>query len=327
LIHNYGLAVSEIEYIIGRISGRFQPPSISPSQRPAFGSKYEKPSIIEKAGDEFILELSREAARHSARQVPQPIPPIILGHGSYYQQPIYPQTSAGLFGLQVYICNTCFTMKCKQIYFVPGEKGGILESPQVCMEYKPELLENSKMTADEFVNHSKRDLPQYLRLCMNYWSGEHTELEAIEIPSDPFKNEGTATFVDKSTTGKRSITLSYSEEKCVYLTPESKWALRAISERQTTLSDKELFEFFQMTKDATFGFFKMQKNNSVGTYMMAVSKTTNPTTSNKQLLTALSGSDLSNEHRPSRSPIRTTDNPSKQPAYDVPIPVHASLAQ
>ena len=142
------------------------------------------------------------------------------------------------------------------------------------------------MTGEQYIHYFSKDFPRYLKDCIANWTNNKTGLIAAEL-SDPARDNDRITFVLSGTAGeKKSITLQYSEEKCLELNPKDtgSWALRAIKEKRTPINEQELEAFLHKTKDSTFGFFKMMGRDDVTfhLYLIAVVKDESPGSSSSR---------------------------------------------
>jgi hypothetical protein len=303
--------------MIGRISGRFLPP-LPPTERPAFKRRDEQ-SYMDKLNDEFTKELWRELARTHVRTSFEPKPQLISATGPLTSPLPDPfNLAAGLFGIQAYVCNNCYAIKSRMMSFVPGDRGNVILSPSPCLGPSPDVLINLGMNAEQYITLRSKSLPSHLKNLINMWPGNQVSLvaaEVVQVPADQRSNNSRIAFVNqnKKTGNKRSISLPYSDAKCINLNSGCSWAFRATRIRQTPVTETELMEFLQMTKDSTFGFFKVPINNSVRIYLMALRKTAEANGNDDHLIQLLRIPTPENAEKPKpieSPPIQTSQKPA-----------------
>jgi hypothetical protein len=115
---------------------------------------------------------------------------------------------------------------------------------------------------------------------MASWANNKVCLLTAEVIRTPTQNHNNnlVTFVmsDEASRQKmRSITLDYSEEKCVKLSAANtagSWVTRAIEKKRTPLKDNELSEFLQIVADSTFAFLRIGTDAAAHVYLMALAK-------------------------------------------------------
>jgi hypothetical protein len=297
-----GFGVTETEYIIGRVSGKFVPPLFMPSigKRPIFGpatkeaerkeeksgERKEIKTIHERATDEFYIEFCRESARIWARNQFNPVQRFISATDYYYQQPAPDpfNLGGGLFGIQAYVCKKCYAIKPRMLYFVLGEKGGSIETPIFCNKDGTHLLMEAKMTGEQYINYLSKHFPRYLKECIDNWTHNKTGLIAAEVSDATLDNDMISFVLSGATGEKKSITLQYSEENCIDLNPKDtgSWVLRAIKEKRTSINEEELEAFLDKTGASTFGFFKITGRRKIAgsLYLIAVVKDEGPGSEN-----------------------------------------------
>lgn len=270
------LPVREVEYFLGRQSGKFPAPSyISASEnRPNFKPKMDQRSFLEIALDESFIEFWREAGRINARNVFLPANRF-AATGSYNQEPISAfDANKQLFGMTAYICDKCFMMKPKMIYFSDGEKGGLSEQMIYCAVEIPDHILMMKEKREDYISRLSKGFPQFLKVCVDAWTSRKNSIVAVEV-FDPARTSNKITFVLAGSGGRKfSISLQYSDDKSIKLDPSNTgaWALRAIENKHTAVNDQELIEFLGKVNESTFGFFKKEEKDGVHIYLMAVAK-------------------------------------------------------
>lgn len=110
---------------------------------------------------------------------------------------------------------------------------------------------------------------------VKFWTKNKPVLIATEVSDQLEVNDRVKVVVSDALTGlEKSITLIYSEEKCIAMSPEDAggWAERAIVNGRTAINDKELSEFLNKTGNTSFRFFKLKGKDDgiVRRYLMAL---------------------------------------------------------
>ncbi len=278
--------MKDILYIVSLLSGGLSPPqptSGSPSdRRPTFGAEKDaqkNPTWAERGAEESYLEYCREIGRSMARSALNPAPQFVSNGGVNYASPQY--TTDGLdaggflFGISGYICNKCYHFKIRMSYFVPGGHGGSVDPPVFCNGDGEEVLKIAGMTAEEYIAMYSKKLSEYVKSSIMKWTKNKPVLRALEMTDQLKANERRRIIVSNVATGlEKSITLSYSEEKCVVFSHEDtpSWAQRAILNGRTMMDDKEVLEFLNKTGNSSFGFFKQKRKDEGPSdmYMLAI---------------------------------------------------------
>ena len=115
---------------------------------------------------------------------------------------------------------------------------------------------------------SRQKVQDKLKYCVKTWTNNKPMLTAIRIP-ESFHGNSIRLLQERN---KQSISLEYSLEKNIELDidDENHWAPRCIRAGTTALSDDELSDFLNKTKNATFGFFTVKIKEFKGIYLMAI---------------------------------------------------------
>lgn len=259
-----GYPVPDTEYVIGRMSGKFLPPP-TPTSRP--------PTFKPKKGSLPLEDNRSNVASEIAKSLSELL--LYLYTYSSKQTALNPyNVEGGLFGLQAYVCESCYMTKPRMIGFVKGRKGGCLKQVPFCMlrdDAKNIELLMSEMTKSQYIASLAKYFPDFLKYCVVNWTNNHAALIAAEATIDPASNKIIFETRDSQTGHRKSITLPYSEEKCRDIGTEG-WAARAIDSGQTPVTDLELAEILQMMKDSTFGFFRVNDVDGSRIFLMALTK-------------------------------------------------------
>lgn len=165
-------------------------------------------------------------------------------------------------------------------WIVGAEAAGI---KHVC---KPMLIASNCYLAEKARSTSvlvmQEKSPSYLKDIVNLWTEKRVALVAIEVPNShssvppPSNSNQPETPNDhiriaNPRNPNTSISLQISKEKTVQLNPcispgtPRHWSIRAMQNKQTTLSDIELQEFLNLVQNATFAIFNINLfDNEVG---------------------------------------------------------------
>jgi hypothetical protein len=240
---------------------------------------------------EFLQEIARQLAIRSLSQLNQRQPPYIqqMMPQSYPLSNFLIPTGnrTDIFGFRTHICPNCLLLEHLAVSY-PGDMQWIVgaaaaEIKHVC---KPILIasncdldENARRTS---VLVMQEKSPSYLKYIVNLWTEKRVVLVAIEVPSShgsvpPPSNSNQPETpsghirIANPRNPNTSISLQKSREKTVQLNPcispgtPKHWSIRAMQNKQTTLSDIELQEFLDLVQNATFGIFNINLfDNEVG---------------------------------------------------------------
>jgi len=107
-----------------------------------------------------------------------------------------------------------------------------------------------------------------LKYCVKTWTNNKPTLTAIRIP-EGFHGNSVRLLQEGN---KRSISLEYSSEKNIELDIDDKnhWAPRCVSAGTLSMSNNNLDDFLNKTKNATFALFTVKVKEIRGIYMMAI---------------------------------------------------------
>lgn len=184
-----------------------------------------------------------------------------------------PYLGEHVFAIGSYVCSNCLAVKPSTLCFVKGDQGGSRQVHMYCSpQAKKDPTEYGK-SREEFMNVAREYCRQVLVPSVNAWMGAQPELIAVEI-EDPNRYAGRITFVRTEADETFSITLEYSEERCINLDAATtgSWAARAINEGRTILNQAELSEFLGKTETVSYGFFRLRAKEQNRTFLMAVAK-------------------------------------------------------
>jgi len=250
--------------------------------RPKDEEKPRNDTLTQAFSREFLQEIARQLAIRSVSQLNQRQPPYI--------QQMMPQSypisnlliPAGnrtdIFGFRAHVCPNCLLLEHLAVFY-PGDMQWIVgaaaaEIKHVC---KPILIasncyldENARRTSILVMQEKS---PSYLKHIVDLWTEKRVVLVAIEVLSShgsvtppSYSNQPETQSDHIRITNPRnpntSISLQISKEKTVQLNPcispgTRHWSIRAMQNRQTTLSDIELQEFLNLVQNATFGIFNI----------------------------------------------------------------------
>ena len=271
--------VSFIDYLVGRRSGQY------PSAPPTYQGKTMTNS--------FMDEVYRASAKELVRLTFNPHNLMNQSNNNNtvdrQRRPYYSFWTEidNIFGLGAYICTSCLAIKPFKVCCLENGKGLKKEFLTGC---NPAWINNPKGidNIEEYKRRLRDDIPSFLSRCVNVWTNNNNEksavLTAIQI-INPSSRRSIELILNANTGLKKSISLSYEEDKCKYLVipsttanqDHSHWATRAISQKQTALRDDELLDFLiKLNNNTTFGFFNIKTEQagipSVQTYLMAITR-------------------------------------------------------
>lgn len=178
----------------------------------------------------------------------------------------------GFFGIEAYVCDICFAMKCRLFYENPREQDGIAIQTPPCTGSAPDLPSRNGMTPQQYIKTRSQDFPEFLKKCVMDLTENVPYLTAIALDySSLTKNGVNITTLRK---GKDlNIILPYSEDRCFKLHGLPSWASNSIKFKHTLLIEEELDEFLGITGNATFAFFRIPHETlGSGIYFMAIEK-------------------------------------------------------
>jgi hypothetical protein len=270
------LIVTFVDYLAGRVSGIYLPRA-----PPTYEKKTEVSKQPKTYMDIFIEEGVKEMARQTVNKAfnqPQIISNAFNSNNSpqlrQLQQRYYSfwGNRNDIFGLGVYICERCLSMKPFKICFLGnGPKGFAKEWFDYC---NPEWVNNFSGISDkeEYIKGLRNRFPGYLKDCVEAWTNNtKCNLVAMKVSENPPNNSVTITQQQEAI--QNSVTFVYSvEKKCIELGSinEDHWAARAINHRRITLSNNELMDLLQKLNDITFGFFSAKMHESRCIYFMYI---------------------------------------------------------
>ena len=117
-------------------------------------------------------------------------------------------------------------------------------------------------------NNLRQRIHDKLKYCVKTWTNNKPTLTAIRIP-EGFHGNSVRLLQEGN---KRSISLEYSSEKNIELDIDDKnhWAPRCVSAGTLSMSNNNLDDFLNKTKNATFALFTVKVKEIRGIYMMAI---------------------------------------------------------
>ena len=260
---------------------------ILPYFHPQDEEKPRNDTLMQAFSREFRLEIARQLAIRSFSQ---------LNHRPPYIQQKMPQSypisnfliptgnRTDIFGFRTHVCPKCLLLEHLAVSY-PGDMKWIVgaaaaEIKHVC---KPMLIASNCYLDDEVrstsVHVMQEKSPGYLKDIVDLWTEKRVVLVAIEVPSGhgsvtPPSNSnqpetpGDHIRIANPRNPNTSINLQISKEKIVQLNPcispgtPRHWSIRAMQNRQTTLSDAELQEFLNLVRNATFGIFNINLSDN-----------------------------------------------------------------
>jgi len=287
--------VRVIEYLAGRQSGIYQPPSQAQSLSAPLSTRKSSTTItdilrvfqssgkVEQNGNsptnvmtrEFIREVARQLAANCVGKAQQQSLPTLVSN----LHPMAPQShflsnfliptgnELEIFGFRGHVCSRCLTIQHLAVSYPPSELGCARgEIRHMC---DPDLLA-SNQNLDDKVKQARftflnQNLPTYLKGVVSLWNSRGASIAGIELrsilltrppPNDQIK-------IPHPKVQDKSVTFQYSMEKYVELqhnlgddNPDH-WSVRVLHEGRTSLADHELQGFLNLVKNATFGIFNI----------------------------------------------------------------------
>lgn len=185
-----------------------------------------------------------------------------------------PNFGDNIFGVEAYICSNCLAVKPSTLCYVEGDKGGGSQYRLYCPPNAAKSPSDYGSTREEFMARARKYCLGVLLPSVIAWMGNQVELIAAEIEDPNRSRNGQITFLKTEAEKIFSVTLHYSEERCIRLDPSKtgSWALRAINNKHTTLDQSELSEFLGKTETTSYGFFRMAVKDDRRAFLMAVTK-------------------------------------------------------
>jgi hypothetical protein len=155
-------------------------------------------------------------------------------------------------------------MKPIVVSFSDGREGGSKMSWATCCGSSLKKLDQKNLNDDKM----RQRIHDKLRYCVKTWTYNKPTLVAIKMP-EGFHGNSIRLLQEGN---KRSISLEYSSEKNIELNIDDKnhWAPRCVRAGTTALSDADLDDFLNKTKNATFAFFRVKIKESNIIYLIAI---------------------------------------------------------
>jgi hypothetical protein len=264
-----GNVVPFVDYLVGRKSGFYLP-----KFRPTFVRKNSTKTVTvtDTFKDELLKGFASKAVnkalssssmqnhqflnlqRFGSKVAPYLDPSQFLSH-------IIPRPE-DIFGFEIFVCKKCSSIEPIIISFNDGQEGGSKMSWATCCGLKK--LDQKNLNDN---NELQQKVQDKLKYCVKAWTNNKPMVTAIRIPES---FHGSIKLLRED--DKQSISLEYSSEKNIDLdiVDENHWAPRCVRAGTTTLSDGDLADFLNKTKNATFGFFTIKINESNSIYLMAI---------------------------------------------------------
>jgi hypothetical protein len=176
--------------------------------------------------------------------------------------------STEIFGFRTFACHKCLTRGTRYVSFVPAPlQTGRRERAHVCNPVRIASAVFDQGRSSTFLLHG---ITQLLKENVNTWTGNMNYLVARRLQSRVQEN---ISLFNCATSGNIMITFQNSKERHrdIFLNEQNvkdyQYILTAVEDGKTQLTDKELTNFLEMMKDATFGtitvYYKTQ--NKIGT--------------------------------------------------------------
>jgi hypothetical protein len=168
-----------------------------------------------------------------------------------------------VFGFEIHICKKCSSVEPIIVSFNDGQEGGSKMNWATCCGLKK--LDQKNLNDN---NELQRKVQDKLKYCVKTWTNNKPMLTTIRIP-EGFHGNSVRLLQDGT---QKSISLEYSSEKNIELDIDDKnhWATRCVRAGTANLSDDDLSDFLNKTKNATFAFFIVKTNEFKGIYLMAI---------------------------------------------------------
>ena len=266
----HGSYVPEIEYIIGRLGGKYVVPQ--GSSRPVFQSKVKERTFLDKFGDSYAAELGKKAAHIPIQQTP--VPSETQGHSSQTtDKAIY----RNLFGIVGYLCDECHAPHPLLIYAKAGKYNGSQRFIPLCIPGGPGGVSNLKTTTIENMKkvHSE-NFTNYLKLLIYAWTENSPHLKAIHIEQSSTNNNRIYHRFINDDGETADITLPYKAENILELNKQDRsvsvWAVRAINASSTPINEQELNEFLNLSRGSTFTSCRIEFTNFVGNFLLFIGR-------------------------------------------------------
>lgn len=264
----YASYLSWTDYVAGRGIGLYPP-----GEPPRKGTPEYKPTYSERMMDTMHEGFFNEMGRILARQQMTPVSYRLPSFAQATQYVTTPYFGEHVFAIHAYICSNCLSAKPSTLCFIEGDQGGSRHYSFYCPASAAKDLAEYGGSKKEFISRARIHCTNVLVPSVSAWMGAQPELIAVEI-EDPNRYVGRITFLRKDGDRIFSITLDYSEERCINLDAATTggWAARALAEGRTVLNQTELSEFLGMTETISYGFFKLRAKKRSRTFLMAVAK-------------------------------------------------------
>jgi hypothetical protein len=257
-----------VEYLVGRQSGFYLP-----KFRPFVKKNATKTvTLMDTFKNEFLKTFASKAVNKALSSSP------IQNHQFDFQRfdnngaPYFYSSQflshtiprpEDVFGFEIYICKKCSAILPVIVSFNDGQEGGSKMSWATCCGLKK--LDQKDLNGN---NGLQQKVQNKLNYCLKTWTNNKPMLTAIRI-TDSFHGTSIKLLGEDD---KQSISLEYSSKKNIELDidDESHWAPRCVRAGTTTLSDGDLADFLNKTKNASFGFFTVKIKGFKGIYLMAI---------------------------------------------------------
>jgi hypothetical protein len=267
-----GNVVPFVDYLVGRKSGFYLP-----KFRPTFVSKNatKTVTVMDTFKDELLKAFASKAVNKALSSSPVQNHQFLhfQGFGSNGAPFFYPSQFCfepfqiiprpeDVFGFKVYVCKKCSSIEPIIVSFNDGREGGSKISWATCCGIKK--LDQENLNDDNM----RQRIHDKLKYCVKTWTNNKPMPTAIRIPESVHGTSIKLLVKDD----KQSISLEYSSKKISELDidDENHWAPSCVRAGTTTLSDGDLADFLNKTKNATFGFFTVKVKEISGNYLMAI---------------------------------------------------------
>jgi hypothetical protein len=142
-----------------------------------------------------------------------------------------------VIGYRGYICKECLFAHPLAIYRHKYRSGAIIETQHRCNEQRILQIQQGLQKGDKesvLANLYMNELPEMMLKFVRGWTKDQILLKAAEVPST---SEGCSEFI---------------------ISNEMQWAIRAIGNRSTVLSVRELADFIKIVKNSTGAYFRLR---------------------------------------------------------------------